>query len=348
MTPDKVYNQLEDLHSKDVLVINNYHGLYSADRIRKYPNVVYTCFGEAFNYPAFKSLMDSAPDTRFFIVTCREYLLTHADQKKCHVFYIPSAYGQYADYVVAHNFDLNKKNLIKTFLSLNFRSQWNRQALAHFLVQTGLIDNFYFSYHAHDRFGKGYRELYDETNQIIGKTWFNQFLDLEQFYQLLPILTGLHDPLQHDNDWSFGIEKYYQETFCSFVNETYIDENHDVFFTEKTFKPMAYGHPFLLFSSAGALASLRSMGFETFATVFDESYDLIESPQKRFEHLLLEVQRICMLPQKEFNSIHKAIIPTLSHNRDHFSQTLPQIYSMQIQRIQQDIQDILKAVHPLH
>lgn len=341
--PDTVYNQLEELHSKDVLVINNYHGFYSADRIRKYPNVVYTCFGEAFDYPEFKSLMESAPETRFFIVTSRKYLLTHTDQKKCHVFYIPSAYGQYADYIVAYNFDLNKKeNLRKKFLSLNSRAQWNRQALAQFLVQTGLINDFYFSYHADDRFGVGHRTLYDEINQIIGHAWFNQCLDLEQFYQQLPILTGLHDPLQHDNDWSFGIEKYYQATFCSFVNETYIDQNHDVFFTEKTFKPMAYGHPFLLFSSAGALASLRSLGFETFATVFDESYDMIESPQKRFEHLLLEVQRICMLPQEDINSMHKAIIPTLSHNLTHFSQTLPQIYSMQIQRIQQDIQDILR------
>jgi hypothetical protein len=44
--------------------------------------------------------------------------------------------------------------------------------------------------------------------------------------------------------------------------------------TEKTFKAIALEMPFVLIAPAGSLAYLREYGFQTFDSVFDESYDL--------------------------------------------------------------------------
>ena len=95
MKPDTVFDKLTPLTSRDVLVINNYHGLYS-DAVRRSPVVIYTCFGEVFNYPQLKQLLEYAPDTIFFIITARKYLKDHAKQQRCYIFYLPSCYGQYA------------------------------------------------------------------------------------------------------------------------------------------------------------------------------------------------------------------------------------------------------------
>jgi hypothetical protein len=46
--------------------------------------------------------------------------------------------------------------------------------------------------------------------------------------------------------------------------------------TEKTFKPIALGMPFVIVGTQGSLSILRSYGFRTFEGIWDESYDSAE------------------------------------------------------------------------
>ena len=55
------------------------------------------------------------------------------------------------------------------------------------------------------------------------------------------------------------------EIFSSFVMIS--------FFTEKTFKPLFYGKPFVILGSIGQNTILRDWGFETFDDYFDLSQD---------------------------------------------------------------------------
>ena len=48
-----------------------------------------------------------------------------------------------------------------------------------------------------------------------------------------------------------------------------------LFISEKSFKPLAHKHPFLIYGSLGTLQYLRDLGFETFDHVIDESYDRV-------------------------------------------------------------------------
>jgi hypothetical protein len=312
--------------------------------VRKSPAVIYTCFGEVFNCAEFECLMKSAPDTIFIIITARKYLLERVSQNKCYVLYLPSCYAQYADYLPKKNFDVQNKDIKKRFLSLNYRSQWNRLALAQFLTQENLIDHFYFSCHGHDRFGVGRDETLKNDADIIGSTWFNNKIDRSEFFKKIPFITGLEDTVYSDNDWGFGNERYYSETFCSFVNETYVDENTDPFFTEKIFKPIMYRHPFLVFSSSGALELLEDLGFKTFGDIFDESYDQIENPQLRFEHLLGEIQRICSIPLGDLEKIHRHLIPTLLYNQKHLQEILPDRFQKEMQSVMDQVQQLI-SIH---
>lgn len=57
-------------------------------------------------------------------------------------------------------------------------------------------------------------------------------------------------------------------------------------FTEKTAKCLATGKPFLLVAGHGSLARLKNMGFETFDSVIDESYDNEFLPTKRIDAIV--------------------------------------------------------------
>lgn len=90
-----------------------------------------------------------------------------------------------------------------------------------------------------------------------------------------------NDLLQEHPDYQrYFNPAWYDSTHFSIVVETVVD-NPDIFVTEKTFKPMAFHHPFVVMAQAGHLQYLQQQGFETYSNLFDESYDAISDWQQR-------------------------------------------------------------------
>jgi len=87
---------------------------------------------------------------------------------------------------------------------------------------------------------------------------------------------------------------------------------HPVFITEKTFKPLAFRHPFVVYGHAGTLARLHSLGFETFNNLFDESYDSIIDNKDRGHAVVTAVNAFCPEPYSAETQ------QKLTHNHAHF------------------------------
>jgi hypothetical protein len=51
------------------------------------------------------------------------------------------------------------------------------------------------------------------------------------------------------------------------------DQSGGAFLTEKTFKPIKHGQPFVIVGAPGSLAALRSLGYRTFDHSIDNRYD---------------------------------------------------------------------------
>lgn len=118
---------------------------------------------------------------------------------------------------------------------------------------------------------------------------------------------GLHLPTREENPvarigWDRQFESnWYNDTYFTLAVETYIGqttvENEmngivsdqagpcGLFVTEKTFKPIAHQHPFLVCGMKGTLAFLKENGFETFDHIFDESYDTLDFFDARLDIL---------------------------------------------------------------
>lgn len=77
----------------------------------------------------------------------------------------------------------------------------------------------------------------------------------------------------------------YADTVCSIVSETN-DNDYEVFMTEKIWKPIMAQHVFVVHGNHLYLQKLREMGFRTFNSYFDESYDLERDPDKKIEKLV--------------------------------------------------------------
>jgi hypothetical protein len=101
------------------------------------------------------------------------------------------------------------------------------------------------------------------------------------------------------------------------VTETVADgRRHHL--TEKTFKPIALGMPFVLVSTQGSLEYLRSYGFKTFGHLWDEGYDTIEDPHERIQAISRLLKNLCSLSVAERVSLFHHAIPTINHNWNHF------------------------------
>ena len=64
-----------------------------------------------------------------------------------------------------------------------------------------------------------------------------------------------------------------QKSFVYIATETLVD-NQRMFFSEKVYKPLAIGMPFITLGNPGTLKTLRQLGYKTFSNWFNEDYDL--------------------------------------------------------------------------
>lgn len=88
--------------------------------------------------------------------------------------------------------------------------------------------------------------------------------------------------------------------------------------TEKTFKPIAMGMPFVLSAPAGSLEYLRQYGFRTFDSVWNEDYDKVKEDTVRIPRLSRLLKELDSQTEQEKNEIFKKCIPIIEHNWNHF------------------------------
>lgn len=348
------FPELTEFNSETVCVINNisgfiideYHGLV-AHPYKNQKIVIYCVVSEALPFDRLEHKLKFFSDRNSFTILLtvqefsKEIIEQYQQQYNCKIISMPSAYSYYTNVFQKSEIDLDKREFTKYFLSLNRVARPHRQALFQFLVQFNLLDKFNYSYHSevnYFNFVKSSDELYDRLNKEIGTTWYNDKLDLKSIFKMLPI-TGTFD-----KSWTMGLgdTKYYENSFLSVITETgFFDPLLFDYLTEKSFKPLAMGHPFLLLSTYKSLANLKNLGFETCSSIFDESYDDKDIGNIRLESVFLEILKIYNKPKDEIYDMYNTIKPVLKHNYEHFWYGLPAMYKKDIASIKEQIRDIL-------
>jgi hypothetical protein len=132
----------------------------------------------------------------------------------------------------------------------------------------------------------------------------------------LPMLFPGEDTQRMSSCWLDQIDLT-TESMIYHVSETvYFGRRHHL--TEKTFKPIAIGMPFVLSAPAHSLTYLRNYGFKTFGDIWDESYDSEEDDYIRNECLVSLLYKLDKLTAKEKQQMFEKCIPIIEHNWNHF------------------------------
>ena len=126
-----------------------------------------------------------------------------------------------------------------------------------------------------------------------------------------------------NNEWGEAYIKPepYIDTYFSIVSET-VFFGTDSFRTEKIWKPIIMGHPWICIANEGFYTDLRNMGFQTFENIIDENFDQIADPQLRIERIGVIIKDICTGNMSEFLAECKSVC---KYNQQHMLEYLPHV-----------------------
>lgn len=162
----------------------------------------------------------------------------------------------------------------KTFLIYNRAWSGTREYRLKFsdlLIDNGILDQCQTWCNAIDPDTNLHYAQYEFVQE-----WCKPKNNLEKF---LPVsqATGVYSADFDSRDYDVtDIEVVLETLFC----------DQRLHLTEKTLRPIACGQPFVLAATHGSLAYLKDYGFQTFDSVWDESYDGIQDPQTRLQAVI--------------------------------------------------------------
>ena len=136
-----------------------------------------------------------------------------------------------------------------------------------------------------------------------------------------------HSFIKHElfnNQWGdvYIRAEPYIDTYFSLVTETVFDYPYSLR-SEKIYKPIAMGHPFVAVANYGFYRDLRNAGFQTYHSLIDESFDTIDNNQDRLDRIAQVVKDLCASDLNEFLVAAQLIS---KYNQQHMANEGPRIY----------------------
>lgn len=210
------------------------------------------------------------------------------------------------------------------FLFLNGRIRAHRKYLLEKFRLNGLLDQCLWT-NLDSNPGSGYElQLWHDGNNLMLGSSVTQSLPIEyevdRYRDYINQTTDFHYKkyVLFNNEWGeiYLEPKPYQDTYFSLVTETVFSYPYS-FRTEKIWKPIAIGHPFIVVANTGFYRDLHNLGFQTFAHVIDESFDLIVDNQKRIERIVEVVDDLC---SQDLASLMKQCYNVCKYNQQHLAE----------------------------
>ena len=144
-----------------------------------------------------------------------------------------------------------------------------------------------------------------------------KYPDIETVFAKQPLPLNFKDETDHPmhSCW-LSLFDQSAESLLYLVTET-VATGRRHHLTEKTFKPIAMGMPFIIVGTQGSLRYLRSYGFKTFGDLWDESYDDEPDDAKRIEKIA-QVLALLESLEEDRQAIFDSAWDIVKHNWNHF------------------------------
>lgn len=199
----------------------------------------------------------------------------------------------------------------RAFTALSRAHKWWRATCMSQLNHDGALDNSFWSYNNQVLIGDR-----PEDNPIPMST--TEHAIMEKFLKSAPYFCDSNDSDAHNNHRHIP-EHLYTHSYCNLVLETFFDadQSNGAFITEKTYKCIKFGQPFVIIGTPNSLQSLRADGYRTFDHAIDNSYDTITDNQQRWHAVKRTIEKI---KQQDLYQWYLSCVPDLLHNQQVFMQ----------------------------
>jgi hypothetical protein len=221
---------------------------------------------------------------------------------------------------------LAKDGSAKDFICLNNMPRPHRIALVAYLFSKGLQMNNYISFTFNptgeeagsarpcslEDFAKSAKRIYGSFESLI-----SAFLADVQ-----PSGLAVPEPTDRGNNVADSAgtpwNAYAASRFSIVSESSFFDgiSMRDARVTEKVFKSIAAGHPFILAGNAGSLRHLQELGFSTFSPYINEDYDYPGSPDERMLRVCESIDLI-LSGVKDSIEVTDRLCELASFNRRH-------------------------------
>lgn len=246
----------------------------------------------------------------------KNYILLHSEKRSINTDkyhnddYIPVYYWAHAlislDWFRYAQYCCLKKDVKKTFLIYNRAWAGTREYRLKFvdlLIENNLI---------------GYCQTFCNAVDPESNIHYSNYKFNNSIWKPLHLLENYLNPSTASSTASatFNIHDY-NSTDVEVVLETLFDDAR-LMLTEKILRPIALGQPFILMATHGSLQYLKDYGFQTFNSVFDESYDEIEDPFTRMQAVVkLMIQISAWTDDERYNKMIQ-LQSIAEYNRTYF------------------------------
>jgi len=206
----------------------------------------------------------------------------------------------------------------KKYTCLNRVHKQYRKEFVYNLWRNDLTKDAYVSYG--NVINKDTREDYNVTNgKFLWCLGYKRNMDFVQpkFESVLPLSADNLNTDNH-NDHSLSVDYLFTDSYWNVVMETYLDATGGVFLTEKTFKPIKYGQPFVILGTTNSLQYLQEQGYKTFSPWIDESYDQEQDIRFRWLAIWDTVKRIADTSLEDLHKQHIEMTSIILHNQAWF------------------------------
>jgi hypothetical protein len=196
------------------------------------------------------------------------------------------------------------------FTILNRTHKWWRATVMADLHRSGLLNQSQWSYNTNISVGDNPADNPIEVDALELSSTLQDFIQ-QGPYDCDPLTADQH------NDHHLHVPEHYTQSYCHIVLETHFDADQSggTFLTEKTFKPIKHGQPFVIIGPAGTLQALRDLGYCVFDHAIDNSYDLETNNTLRWQQVL---RAITTISQQDLPAWFDLCRAGIQHNQQHF------------------------------
>lgn len=211
------------------------------------------------------------------------------------------------------------------FLFLNGRLRAHRKWMLERMRMCGLLEQSLYTCLEQRAAPNGGIQIFDSQGQDL---MFNvepiKYLPAQYEYPSYQTNIGKHN-VEHDgtyakyklfdNEWGevYIHPKPYIDTYFSLVTETVFNTPYS-FRTEKIWKAILMGHPWICVSNSGFYRDMKNLGFKTFDSLIDESFDTIDHRRDRLEKIAQTVEDLC---SSDLASFLRAAESICKYNQQH-------------------------------